>query len=73
VVHRHVKLFKVMSFNNRTSSLPSRTNGWNDRKQLVLDIIRRHAPGIVCFQEVQQDQITCLSADCLYQDILVRK
>ena len=60
MVNRVMKSIKIMSFNILTSSLPSKKHHWNDRKQLVLDIIRRHAPDVVGFQEVQQDQLGTL-------------
>ncbi len=48
---------KVMSFNSRTSSLPDKRHAWEDRKQLVVDVVKAHAPDVVGFQEVQRDQL----------------
>jgi endonuclease/exonuclease/phosphatase family metal-dependent hydrolase len=53
---------KVMSFNARTSSLPSKEHGWASRRQLVIDIVNKYQPDVVGFQEVQRDQLTDLVA-----------
>lgn len=49
-------MFKVMTCNIRVSSAPDTVYSWANRRAVCAEIIRRHAPDLIGFQEMRQDQ-----------------
>ena len=47
---------KIMTCNVRTSYAEDGDNSWNNRKPIVVDVLRLHAPDVVCFQEMSRAQ-----------------
>lgn len=48
---------RIMSFNVRFSGANDGINNWVNRRQSVVDLVRKYHPDIVGFQEPQQDQV----------------
>lgn len=52
----------VMSFNVRWDGLDQGTYAWTNRRPVAVDVIRRHAPDVVAFQEPSLEQTGDLAA-----------
>ncbi len=47
---------RILTCNIRYSGAPDGGNGWAHRKDICVDIIRSHAPDVICFQEMWEEQ-----------------
>ncbi|MFZ4814724.1 MAG: endonuclease/exonuclease/phosphatase family protein [Phototrophicaceae bacterium] len=52
--------FKVMSFNLRGSAFDDGANVWPARAEMALDLIAKHDPDVIGFQEVQAGNLAAL-------------
>jgi endonuclease/exonuclease/phosphatase family metal-dependent hydrolase len=48
---------RIMTFNIRGANFPDGVNDWKHRSGLNVELLHRHAPDLIGFQELQQEQI----------------